>query len=272
MTWTLIGNIRGPAGAAGAPGASGSGELSSPWIPQASSDLTWNDEFDSGSADLATRGWTVERWDTGATMTRAGDVSYHQGLTVTGTQYRSTIVGSQIHIQTPTNIGIFVYKTFASGQYMFGAKGTFPNLENGYFLRLYCYNATRNAAHPERSAFGAGSYANASGSGRTQFLATNASDTQLWNTDSGGGFPFGDSDRPFDTMVSDLRSVGKVEQGLWDSSRLSQRWRRTSTSSLGTDTVAAGMHIQTTGIAAIGTSDVNTVALDWIRRDGGTPL
>lgn len=241
-----------------------------PWIPGDRSDLLWNDDFDTGSPDFAVRGWTVQRWSDGVPMTRSGDVSWVQAaLPAVGT-YFSTIVGSRIFVQTPAGEGIFVFKTFASAPYLFGARGSFPILENGYFFRMFVYNAARDATNPERSAFGTGCYANGTNVGRNQFIYTNAAGAQSYNTDGSSGFA--SDDRAFDTFCCELRSPNNVAHASWDLTKLNQRWREAyHLAGVPTSAVACGVHLQTPGATAAGSTGGNTVpnalALDWIRRE-----
>jgi hypothetical protein len=75
-----------------------------------------NDEFSSGSSDLATRGWTVINAFTGATMTRAGDISFTTaGSSLSATQYRSTLTASGICIQCSAEM--YAYKAVAVANY-----------------------------------------------------------------------------------------------------------------------------------------------------------
>lgn len=62
--------------------------------------LLYADEFFPGSnPDLAARGYTCVNASTGATMTRLGAVNWST-ITLTATQYNSSIVGSYLYIQT----------------------------------------------------------------------------------------------------------------------------------------------------------------------------
>jgi hypothetical protein len=243
--------------------------LDGPWIPGGGSDVGWNDDFDSGSPDFALRGWTVVRWSDGVPMTRAGDVSWVQGRIPATRTYFSTIVGSRIFVQTPAGEGLFVYKTFASAPYLFGARGSFPYLENGYFFRMFVYNAPRDATNPERSAFGTGCYGSGTNVGHNQFIFTNAAGAQSYNTD--GGSSFGTDDRAFDTFTCELRSPNNVAHASWDLDKLNQRWREAyHLPGVSSSAVACGVHLQTASATAAGSTGGNTcpnaLALDWIRR------
>jgi len=69
------------------------GPLVAPASPNA-----WNDEFDSGSADLVARGWTIQIEGTGVVPTRVGPFDPTAAALTTG-QYRSSIVGSKLLLQ-----------------------------------------------------------------------------------------------------------------------------------------------------------------------------
>ena len=84
-----------------APASSGGAYTTAPSSPNA-----FNDEFASGSADLATRGWTFRRATSVAgTMTRVGEIYPRRTIgsfsTLTTYQYRSSIVDGRMHIQLP---------------------------------------------------------------------------------------------------------------------------------------------------------------------------
>jgi hypothetical protein len=73
-----------------------------------------DDEFETGSADLATRGWIIRNASAGnAVMSRIGDVNPYD-TTLTSLQYRSTLSGSQLLIQVPHNSDVQVYKAFTT--------------------------------------------------------------------------------------------------------------------------------------------------------------
>lgn len=70
-------------------------------------DTEITDEFDSGSPDLATRGYSFVG-NTVGTMTRVGDIEYNGQISgqfndLGSTQYRSSIIGSKLFLQLPTN-------------------------------------------------------------------------------------------------------------------------------------------------------------------------
>lgn len=244
----------------------------SPWLPQRGSDLSFNDEFDDGSSDLGERGWTCINWATGAAMVRAGDVTWHQGGAFTGNQYRSTRIGSEMVIQTPVGVSMFIYKTFAPGNYLFGMQAMMPYLASGLEVRLWAYNVARNPALPERNAFGAGLYGGTLTTGINQFIYTDASGGQQWNTFTD---VVGMDALVADVWTTDLRSSQRVGQYAWCSPNLRQRWRRSALIPLiVTETVAAGVQVASGGagqLVAFGNS-LQCVTLGWIRRDGSTPL
>lgn len=265
MSWELLGSLQGPAGRDRV-------TMASPWIPQRGSDA-WNDEFDdSGSPDLGVRGWTVENWSTGATLTRAGDVTWHAGASLGSTQYRSTLVGSELWLQTPSGVSMFIYKTFPAASYVFGMQGTVPYYESGFELKLWVYNATRNASLPERNAFGTGVYTSGSGAGNAQFIYTNNAGTQSWNT--GGTNTFGNDGAVQDCWTCDLRSSAKVAQMSWETSTMRNRWTRAAQiAGVTTTAVAAGVQVTSGGVASLQTgAAMKAIVLGWLRRDGSTPL
>jgi len=80
------------------------------WLKPPTVANAWDDEFESGSADLATRGWTITSGVT--VLTRAGDIQ--PTGSVPANQYRSTIVGSCICIQLPAGGSCAVSKAIAT--------------------------------------------------------------------------------------------------------------------------------------------------------------
>jgi hypothetical protein len=97
------------------------------WQPPGTSNA-FNDEFASGSADLATRGWGIINSATGTVQTRAGDI---QGWSAasgtgfaafpTGNTYRSTLINGSLHIQVPQGTVIWIYRVLPAAS---GAAGT----------------------------------------------------------------------------------------------------------------------------------------------------
>lgn len=249
-------------------GSAGASDRECPWIPARGSDA-WNDEFDDGSADFALRGWTVENWTTGGTMTRVGDVSWHAGASIGSAEYRSTRVGSSIYVQTPIGISMLVHKTFAAGQYCFAAKALPMYQYAGIECKLWAYTSARVPATPERNAYGAGHIATGLGTGILQFIHTNGAGTQSYNT---SGNTFTHADVPHDILVNDLRSVNLAAQSAWNSSTLRSRWQRQH-SGASSAALDVGLQIFTDGPGSLPSNGLlRAVCIDWIRRDGATPL
>lgn len=67
-------------------------------------EAAFNDEFDSGSADLATRGWGLYNFTDFTAITRVGPVSLLNPALNPNT-YRSTIYGSQLFLQIGAGVG-----------------------------------------------------------------------------------------------------------------------------------------------------------------------
>lgn len=92
---------------------------SSPYLQARAPGDAFDDEFDSGSADLATRGWTIKN-NSGTTLTRVGEVipagATLMGMTaLTSSQYRSTLANGCLWLQLPATNGIdfYIYKTIS---------------------------------------------------------------------------------------------------------------------------------------------------------------
>lgn len=236
----------------------------SPFLPQAGSD-SWNDEFSDGSPDLAARGWTVEQWSTGTPMTRVGDVTWHAGASTGTTEYRSTIVGSSLWIQTGANA--LIYKTFAAGRYCFAARMGPLYLSPTMVCKLWAYHSTRVPATPERNAYGTGHYATDVNTGVAQFIYTDNAGGQVWNT---FGNTYNNDSVPQDVWVTDLRKVNACNQMSWNWPTMRSRWRRESNAVLPTEVIAAGIQVSATPTAA--PAAPNAVCVSWIRRVGGTPV
>ena len=82
-----------------------------PYVDPPVSANAFDDEFESGSADLATRGWTVKT-SAGVTLTRAGNVDPWSASGPAAGTYWSTMFGSQIQIQVPVSTaGAWIYKS-----------------------------------------------------------------------------------------------------------------------------------------------------------------
>lgn len=89
------------------------GHTGNPYIDPPSSAGTIDDEFNSGSADLALRGWTVLNFTTGNTMTRVGDIDPYN-TSMSQDTYRSRLVGSFILIQPCQNSDMQIYKSWVT--------------------------------------------------------------------------------------------------------------------------------------------------------------
>lgn len=86
-------------------GARGNMFTQAPAVPDA-----WDDEFTGGSADLATRGWTVLNHASGAAVTRVGEVAPRGGVaSLLSNEYRSSITPGGMLVQTHAD-GLIVFK------------------------------------------------------------------------------------------------------------------------------------------------------------------
>lgn len=109
-------------------GGGGGGELGAYIQAPATPNASFDDEFDSGSADLASRGWTFRNITTATTMTRLGEIYPFQydwlgGVGVpTANQYRSSIVNSRLLLQLPV--------IAASNEYHISKAVTLPALSS----------------------------------------------------------------------------------------------------------------------------------------------
>lgn len=84
-----------------------------PYIgPPATAD-DFNDEFDSGSADLVDRGMVIVASATSNVLTRVGEISPYASVNVG--EYRSSIIGSWLYVQGAEGTGIDVYKEIPGG-------------------------------------------------------------------------------------------------------------------------------------------------------------
>lgn len=98
----------------------------SPYITIPVSPNAFDDEFSSGSADLATRGYTVVNGST--TLTRSGDIDPWNATGPVGNTYWSTLIGSWLFIQAAPGVQIDIYKTIslsAGDSYFARVSGTF---------------------------------------------------------------------------------------------------------------------------------------------------
>lgn len=81
-----------------------------PYIVAPATPNAFDDEFSSGSADLATRGYTVVN-ASGTTLTRSGDINPWDATGPAGNTYWSTIIGSWLFFQGAPGVQVSVYKT-----------------------------------------------------------------------------------------------------------------------------------------------------------------
>jgi hypothetical protein len=119
--------------------------------PPSSPDV-FNDEFDSGSADLAVRGWTIVNRGSGATLTRTGDVDFTiNASTIGATVYRSTIRNSRLYIQA--SVQALIYKS-ATGSFQLASLFNQPNVFSGnYCNAVISNNNTPGIAATNRSVY-----------------------------------------------------------------------------------------------------------------------
>jgi hypothetical protein len=116
-------------------GSAGSLSTGNPYLDPPAVPNAFDDEFDSGSADLATRGWQI--WDSvvGGVLTRAGDIDIWSSTAlenppVSGT-YRSSIVGSYLLLQLPVGgRSVSITRAFTPG-----TSGTVYGRIQGHFER-----------------------------------------------------------------------------------------------------------------------------------------
>lgn len=133
-----------------------------PYLPAPASPNAFNDEFDSGSADLGVRGWTFWNHTTNTTMTRNGDINPWGTNAVLGAnQYNSRIVGTHLLLQMPivASNAYSLYKavTFPAGTTVndggtiwarFGHSISTDTVEHGYTNVFLALNA---AGRPDPS-------------------------------------------------------------------------------------------------------------------------
>jgi len=246
---------------------------SNPWIPGVESDPTFDDEFDSGDPDFAVRGFTcVNFYGGGGTMTRAGNIA--SSGTISAGTYRSTIYGSTIYVQVPAGTTLFIYKAFSAAQYLFGARFAGHSVGNSdpsqkTECRIWAFATAYSSANPERNAFGSGfiSSGSVAGQGASQFIYTNNSGTQIYNT--GGTNTFG-LDADIDVYTLDTRLTGTPIHHAWNASVNRRRFALSQPSALPTSVLQAGIAIQSNGSNS--TSVPNYVAIDWFRRSNAAQV
>lgn len=108
---------------------SSSGGLSSLYLSPPATPGSLDDEFSSGSSDLATRGWLCVN-GAGTTMTRLGDVTL-AAQSLTGTQYNSTLTAGGMLIQAAF---MMVYKVTSGSIALFCASSTSVNPTSTLFF------------------------------------------------------------------------------------------------------------------------------------------
>lgn len=82
----------------------------------------WSDEFESGSADLVERGWTLRPNGSDVVPVRVGPFDPNAAALTVG-QYRSSIVGSKLLLQIPS--GTFISKPLAASCALAARVGAF---------------------------------------------------------------------------------------------------------------------------------------------------
>ena len=146
-----IRKVTGTAGIAQTPKVSVTGTYAglptgNPYIDPPAVANSFDDEFDTGSADLATRGWLIKN-SAGTTLTRSGDVdAWNVSGPAAGT-YWSTLKGSQLIVQFPVIASTYtIYKAvspaMATGDIYFARAGSATRLDStsasGFFeMALY---------------------------------------------------------------------------------------------------------------------------------------
>ena len=99
-------------------GTSGGMPSGNPYVDPPTVASSLDDEFSTGSSDLATRGWTVRNHTTSTVCTRVGDIDPFYTTPMAANEYRSTLVGSYMQVQIPpTGNEYIMYRpmTFTSG-------------------------------------------------------------------------------------------------------------------------------------------------------------
>ena len=85
------------------------GATGNPFIDPPTVADSFDDEFRTGSPDLALRGWTIKSL-AGTTLTRAGDIAPWDTTGPAAGTYWSTLIGSWLFIQTPPSTQFYVAK------------------------------------------------------------------------------------------------------------------------------------------------------------------
>jgi len=116
--------------ALGSGGGGGSNSSVGTWFnPPSMNDAAFSDEFDSGSPDLAVRGWTVRLFTGGGTCTRVGEVSnVIDPNSMAANTYRSTLCGAGLLLQCRDQI--LISKPVASSSMSCSVTGAVANNNN----------------------------------------------------------------------------------------------------------------------------------------------
>lgn len=149
-------------------------------LPTVGSDLTFNDEFDAGSVDLATRGWIVVDWATGVVMTRRGNLEFTSASTLIAGQYNSELIGSTMFLQCHSSNTMFVYKVVSATDKMYAARIVCWNIAGTGTIGVIAYDTTKqNGTAPiqERNAYMTRMYT----SNTWQAIYTNNAGSQVYN-------------------------------------------------------------------------------------------
>jgi hypothetical protein len=88
-----------------------SAQALTPYIVAPATPNAFDDEFNSGSPDLATRGYTVLNGST--TMTRGGDIGPWNATGPAGNTYWSTLIGSWLFVQAAPGVELDIAKTIS---------------------------------------------------------------------------------------------------------------------------------------------------------------
>jgi hypothetical protein len=122
----------------------------SPYETAPASPNAFNDEFNEGSADLATRGWTVKTW-AGTTMTRAGDViPSGNNQSIAANTYLSTIVNGRLRFQAGQDC--FIHKAWTGSVSLAGGFAR-TRSATGDYVYMTLISAVPFVAASTRAAF-----------------------------------------------------------------------------------------------------------------------
>lgn len=134
------------------PGLQHNPYIDAPAVPNA-----FDDEFFGGSADLATRGWTVVT-SAGVALTRSGDINPWDTVGPVGNTYWSSLRGSWLFVQGAPGVAIDIYKaiTLAAGDTFVARMGAPHNLNAGVatrFSEFGLYGAAGAAVDPNNRVY-----------------------------------------------------------------------------------------------------------------------